>query len=233
MKLALFTDIHGNKEALSSIIDDIKKQNIDEIICLGDVLGIGPNPKECMDIIIENNIEMVLGNHELYFVKGPEIDDEITGSQLEHHKWIRGQITEAQKAYLEKCNMYIEKTYNNKKVLFEHFLIDNKSKDEYPFYSFDIIKDESIKTIVDSLDYDLIFVGHEHKNFIVNNKMYDIGSSGCRKDNTTRYTIFDTETFKIETKIIDYDREKFKQELLKNNYPDRELVSKWFFGIEV
>ena len=77
MKVAIFSDIHGNREALISIIKDIKKEGIKKIICLGDTIGIGPNPKECMDIIVDNNIKMVLGNHELYFIKGTQIDDEM------------------------------------------------------------------------------------------------------------------------------------------------------------
>ena len=48
MKVAIFSDIHGNREALISIIKDIKKEGIKKIICLGDTIGIGPNPKECM-----------------------------------------------------------------------------------------------------------------------------------------------------------------------------------------
>ncbi|MBR3661555.1 MAG: metallophosphoesterase family protein [Bacilli bacterium] len=59
MRIAIFSDIHGNKEALTAIIEDIKKENIDEVICLGDTIGIGPNPKECLDLIINNNIKMV------------------------------------------------------------------------------------------------------------------------------------------------------------------------------
>ena len=92
MKTAIFTDIHGNKEALSSIIDDIKKDHIAEIICLGDIIGIGPNPKEYMDIIVDNNIKTVLGNHELYFLKGTDIDEMgegkiKTSEEIESFKW--------------------------------------------------------------------------------------------------------------------------------------------------
>ena len=42
-KIAVFTDIHGNYEALKSIVGDIKKDNFDEVICLGDLTGIGPS----------------------------------------------------------------------------------------------------------------------------------------------------------------------------------------------
>ncbi len=233
MRIAIFSDIHGNKEALNSIIEDIKKENIKEIICLGDTIGIGPNPKECMDLIINNNIKMVLGNHELYFLKGTNIDDNLGESEIKHQNWIKEQITDRQKQYLEECNMTIEKEFNGKKVLFEHFPIDYNSKEQYPFYDLKIVKDGSIKEIVDILNYDLIFIGHEHNDFCIDNKLFDIGSSGCRKDNKTRYTIFDTETFMVETKIISFDREIFISDLLKYEYPDRNLIAKWFFGIEI
>ena len=75
MKIAVFSDIHGNLPALRSILCDIKKENVDRIICLGDVIGLGSNPKECLDLIIDNNIEMMLGNHECYYLNGTIIDD--------------------------------------------------------------------------------------------------------------------------------------------------------------
>lgn len=232
MKIAIFSDIHGNKEALESIINDIKKESIDEIISLGDNIGIGPNPKECMDIIIENNVKAVLGNHELYFLKGTDITDNLGEEENKHHKWIKNQITDIQKEYIEKCSLTLEKEYNGKKILFEHFLIDDISKD-YPFYDLKIVKENRLKEIVNKIDYDLIFIGHEHNEFTINNKLYDVGSAGCRKDNKTRYTILDTDTFEIETKIIEYDRENFLKELLEKDYPEKEKIAEWFFGIKL
>ena len=233
MKIAIFSDIHGNREALSSIVEDIKKENINEIICLGDTIGIGPNPKECLDLLVNNNIKSVLGNHELYFLKGTGIDDEMGEGEIKHQNWVRSQITKEQKEYLEKCHLTIEKEINGKKILFEHFLIDYNTKEEYPFYDLKITKDDSIKDIVKTLNYDLIFIGHEHSSFSINDKLYDIGSSGCRKDNQTFYTIIDTDTFKIDIKNIEYDRNSFEKDLLENDYPDRNLIAKWFFGIEI
>ena len=233
MRIAVFSDIHGNKEALKAIIDDIKNNNIDEVICLGDVIGIGPNPKECVDILIDNNIKTVLGNHDLYYLKGTNIDDEMGESEIKHHFWVKSQLTDREKDYLSKCNMYMELNANNKKMLFEHFLIDYNSKDEYPFQDLKIVNDGTINSIVETLDYDYIFIGHEHNAFVVDNKLYDVGTSGCTKDNITRYTIIDTTNFSIETKTIEYDRESFEKELLKQDYPDRNILAKWFFEIEL
>ena len=80
-RYAIITDIHGNIEALNAILNDIESQNIDEIYCLGDTVGIGPNSKECVDKLIEKKIKSTLGNHELYAVRGTRIDPSIEGEE--------------------------------------------------------------------------------------------------------------------------------------------------------
>ncbi len=60
---AIVSDIHSNIEALEVVLADIDKQDVDSIICLGDVIGYGPNPKECIDRIVDARLAL-LGNHE-------------------------------------------------------------------------------------------------------------------------------------------------------------------------
>ncbi len=64
MRRALISDIHANLEALGVVLDDIKAQNVDEIFCLGDVIGYGPNPCECIDLLMEACTLCLLGNHD-------------------------------------------------------------------------------------------------------------------------------------------------------------------------
>ena len=61
---AVLSDIHSNFEALTTVLGDIKKRGIKTIYCLGDVVGYGPNPRECLDLIIEKTKWCVLGNHD-------------------------------------------------------------------------------------------------------------------------------------------------------------------------
>ena len=53
MRIAILSDIHGNLEALTTIINYIEDDNIDEIYCLGDIVGYGSNPNECIEIIAD------------------------------------------------------------------------------------------------------------------------------------------------------------------------------------
>ncbi|MFX0174530.1 MAG: metallophosphoesterase family protein, partial [Candidatus Hodarchaeota archaeon] len=52
--LAVISDIHSNLEALKSVITDLKEnfREISEIYCLGDIVGYGPNPQECLELVL-------------------------------------------------------------------------------------------------------------------------------------------------------------------------------------
>jgi predicted phosphodiesterase len=61
---AVLSDIHSNLEALTTVLTDIERRGVKTIYCLGDVIGYGPNPKECLDLIIDRTEWCVLGNHD-------------------------------------------------------------------------------------------------------------------------------------------------------------------------
>jgi len=61
---AIVSDIHSNLEALTVVLADIENRGIKTMYCLGDVVGYGPNPRECLDLVIEKTKWCVLGNHD-------------------------------------------------------------------------------------------------------------------------------------------------------------------------
>ena len=66
MKYAIIADIHGNLDALEVVLEDIRQQQVTNVVCLGDVVGYNARPKECLDIIRSMNIPCVKGNHDEY-----------------------------------------------------------------------------------------------------------------------------------------------------------------------
>ena len=71
MKRALISDIHSNLEALEAVLADIAAQEITEIYCLGDIVGYGPNPCECIDLVMKCDV-CLLGNHDQGALFDPE-----------------------------------------------------------------------------------------------------------------------------------------------------------------
>lgn len=60
---AILSDIHANLEALEAVLADVEKHEVDEIVCLGDIIGYGPNPLECIDLAMDFDV-VLQGNHE-------------------------------------------------------------------------------------------------------------------------------------------------------------------------
>ncbi len=65
MIYAIISDIHSNLEALKKVLEEIDKLAGNKTICLGDIVGYGANPNECVEIIKERNVESIMGNHDI------------------------------------------------------------------------------------------------------------------------------------------------------------------------
>ena len=88
---AIISDIHSNLEALQAVVKDIESQGITEIYCLGDVVGYGPNPRECVDLVMQCKI-VLLGNHD----QGAMFDPEGFNPSAERAIfWTRQQLEQA------------------------------------------------------------------------------------------------------------------------------------------
>jgi diadenosine tetraphosphatase ApaH/serine/threonine PP2A family protein phosphatase len=102
MRCAILADIHSNLAALKAVLDDIKtKGAVDEIWCLGDIVGYGPDPTECIDLLQKLKVVSVVGNHDLGAVGKIELSyfNPVAAEALE---WTGMQLNGADALYLEE-----------------------------------------------------------------------------------------------------------------------------------
>jgi len=109
---AVVSDIHSNLEALQAVLADVETHAVERIICLGDIVGYGPDPLACLDLAIKHFEFSLLGNHDYAIVHGatPEYSElarlslEWTRSQLEgfwkrkYRNYLAGLATQKQEA---------------------------------------------------------------------------------------------------------------------------------------
>lgn len=88
MKTAIISDIHSNLEALNAVLEDIAAMGAERIICLGDIIGYGPNPRECLELAMSWQI-CLLGNHDHAVLFEPRDFNPIAA---EATRWTRGEI---------------------------------------------------------------------------------------------------------------------------------------------
>jgi len=61
---AIISDVHANLPALKAVFDDIDQRGIKEVFCLGDIVGYGPQPRQCLDLILQRGVISIMGNHD-------------------------------------------------------------------------------------------------------------------------------------------------------------------------
>jgi diadenosine tetraphosphatase ApaH/serine/threonine PP2A family protein phosphatase len=64
VKTAIISDLHSNREALEAVLADIGRRNVDDLLCLGDVVGYGPEPEFCVDVVRKKARWCLMGNHD-------------------------------------------------------------------------------------------------------------------------------------------------------------------------
>lgn len=98
VRTAILSDIHGNLEALRAVLADVDQRNVDRCISLGDILGYGPNPVECVDLVAEKCEWSLMGNHDFGALYEPT-NFNVAAEQAAY--WTRAQFeaeTDSEKA---------------------------------------------------------------------------------------------------------------------------------------
>jgi diadenosine tetraphosphatase ApaH/serine/threonine PP2A family protein phosphatase len=111
MRYAIFTDIHANLEALDAVLEKIdalsKEKPIDHIWFLGDLVGYGPNPNECIDKLRKRTDVMIAGNHDWAAVGKIDLEDFSAAARISA-EWTAEQLTEENKNFLANLPERIE-----------------------------------------------------------------------------------------------------------------------------
>lgn len=231
MKIAVISDIHSNLEALTAVLTELDKRMISVVYCLGDVVGYGANPNECIQLLRERNIPCIAGNHDKAAIKEIEIGD-FSENARAGIVWTRSVLTHENVHYLRNLPLWREEH----EIYFVHSSPDEPQEFRY------ILFPEDTFSSFRAFDEPLCCIGHTHqpaifcedmvsthidrnKKFIVN-----VGSVGQPRDGNWRacFVVFDTDQWSLEYVRTEYDVENARQKILDAGLPkklgDRLLV---------
>jgi len=146
-RFAILSDIHGNLESLQCALALIEPD--EKILCLGDIVGYGPNPNECVAIVRERATASVLGNHDLAAVEnfGVEFFNDAARAAI---AWTQGVIEPDNRAWLNALSYELR---------FPAFLLVHGAPKHYFEY---ILDKRAAARAFEATDAPLIFVGHTH-----------------------------------------------------------------------
>jgi predicted phosphodiesterase len=92
MRTALVSDIHGNGVALRALVEDLDRQEVDQVVCLGDVAQGGPQPAEVIDVVVGRGWSVVIGNADAFLLDEDAGNEPKTPRHLEMREWSNEQL---------------------------------------------------------------------------------------------------------------------------------------------
>jgi predicted phosphodiesterase len=155
MRYAIISDVHSNLEALKASFELINKLEIESVISLGDIVGYNANPIECIDILKENNVRSIVGNHDLVAC-GITEPDNFNYIAMEAALWTRNKLRNEDKVFLKSLPTSI--------IIDNNFICVHGSPfdpDYYILSTYDAI--ESFKYITSNNLPKICFFGHTHR----------------------------------------------------------------------
>jgi diadenosine tetraphosphatase ApaH/serine/threonine PP2A family protein phosphatase len=225
MAIAIISDIHGNLEALSTALDYISGQGIKEIYCLGDVVGYGPNPNECVDIVRQKCKVTLMGNHDYAAIGLARIEYFNQYAKMATY-WTMDRLTKENQEFLKQLPFI----YQTESMIMVHA---SPSKPSHWYY---ILSQNDARVEMQSFKQNVCFVGHSHVPVVYSqtetfkgdvkiepNEKYivNVGSVGQPRDGDPRscFVIFDPETGKVNYVRLKYEVERTYQKIIKSGLP--------------
>lgn len=232
MRYILISDIHGNLEALQAVLSFVAKLEPFQLYCLGDVVGYGADPKECLEILRDDSNLILAGNHDLA-VAGVIPSEDFNPMAQTAVKWTRDALTKDDISTLANLPLvYIDGDY-----CFAHSSPLNPMEFGY------VRTLEDVANVLSSIGQRFCFVGHTHlpvlvrmdekkgKLEIVHDKrikivdgfryFVNVGSTGQPRDNNPDacVVIVDEEDESIEFLRVPYDISTCQSKILSEGLP--------------
>lgn len=101
MRLGIFSDVHANIEALQTVLKALRAEGVSHFVCCGDIVGYGPDPGVCTELLRELRCPVVAGNHD-YGLLGRTPLDQFNWAAREAILWTRGQLKPDDRMFLEE-----------------------------------------------------------------------------------------------------------------------------------
>lgn len=229
MRYAITCCIHGNMPALEAVLKDIDTCNVDEGRCLGDLVGYGPEPKACIDLVRERGWPTTMGNHEAAMFDAVMVEKFNPRARDSLH-YSMGNIGKSERDWIKALPI--------ERVEQDFYLVHGSPVGD-KIYKYVISEDDG-REALDAAQRTLTFIGHTHhpcvfragdpvkltreSKFVFDGKtktIVNVGSVGQPRDKDPRacWVLYDTKTQEIELRRVAYDTQEACRRMVDAGLP--------------
>ena len=238
-KIGVISDSHGNITALKAILQLLDGEKCDEIIHCGDVVDIGPNSRECLELLLSRkDVTMLLGNHDRDFALNETAVRNLSHVPAEHKQQVFSTLTEQQRKIVANFPLCVTRNCGKSKIAFTHYAFKPQplDPDVFPFMPLQpeptAEKFDEIFASLDGMNCDAVFFGHKHEPCdIVGKRLYvDVGSIGCHPDPIARGIVieYDENAWSYRRVYAPYDMEQTRKTMIEKLACGEKLYDFYF-----
>ncbi|MDR5694451.1 MAG: metallophosphoesterase family protein [Armatimonadota bacterium] len=222
MRIAIFSDVHGNLPALEAVLEDIQRLgDVDTILIAGDLAFGGPHAAECVNRIRGGNFGVIRGNTDEWIVQGWARMQMATPLV----QWTRKYLSEEHIRYLEGLPFSHKISLRGDDLVLVHATPWDIEASLLPDAS-----EEEAKRAVEAASCKVLVYGHIHRAYqrVVGDRLLvNVGSVGFPLDGDPRasYGVFtySQNGWEVELRRVEYDREQVAQAILASDHPAKEV----------
>jgi len=243
-RLAVLADIHSNLPALEAVLEDMKKLGVSEAVVLGDSIGYGPFPAECVALLAERGFKVIKGNHD-HGIANKSFEKGFSQYASWAARWTYPQLSPEAIRWLEELPLYVEGP--------RWLAVHGAPCDRYFFYGYvyQMTYEKNLQVLKER-DMPVCFHGHTHlpgvyysrgedSGFLELNGVHSLaefdyclvcpGSVGQPRNGNpnSQYLIFDTQQNTVEFRSIEYDLERTCAAMKQNGFPG-QLIDRLRMG---
>ena len=215
MKIAVISDIHGNYDALVEVLKKAKKEHVEHLLVLGDIVGYYYHPDKVLELLSEWSFDIIKGNHEK--ILEDLILDSNKGASI-RKKYGSGH-QEAINKLSKKQLAFLKDLPETKSVKFDEIaiLMCHGSPWSNNYYIYPDCENEIIKKC-DSIKHDFVLIGHSHYSFAIKNAnsvLINPGSIGQSRQigGKASWAIINTQNSCFQLLTTDYNTDKLINEV--------------------
>jgi len=244
MRYAILADIHSNLTAFMAVLEDIEFQGgVEKIWCLGDVVGYGPDPHECIELLRQTDHVCVAGNHDWGAIGKVDTGDFNPDAAAACH-WTAKQLNSADVEYLENLPLVIEDDDftlvhgSPREPIWEYLITINIAKENFAHFKsqFCLVGHSHVPVVFSYDDSGVCSVSRFLPNIelALGRKRLIINPGGVGQprdgDPQASYAIYDSETRLVRLHRVPYDIRATQDRMIKYGLPLR-LVTRLSYGM--
>jgi len=239
MKIAVFSDVHGNLPALEAALDAIQAEGCEAIVHCGDALVGGPHPEACLDLLLRTpNLHLLMGNHDAWFAQG--LPDPLLSlmdeDERQHQRWIHAQLDPGLRAVVAEWPYVLQAEYEGVRLACMHY--EPGPPGGAPGHEFvRVVRDpgpEDLDRVLGHYGADVVLFGHTHHaaDLVGRSRYVDLGSLGCHTEALARYVVLECRDgrYTLEHKAVPYDDGPLFRDYEARLVPARAFLYKAFHG---